>query len=141
MSLPARPRLVPNASNVPLTLSARVPYTLSSFGASVPYVLDILSYSSFYAALASDNTVKLFDAETLKNVADVPRASTSNSGRITSISRNIEGTSGEVLLVTEEDGSVDVRDLRTGGGSAQGGTVKGDLLQGAAGQRFHQADV
>lgn len=116
-----RPSLLHNADNTPLSLTSRMTFSTTrparSYAkqeadsedstSSIPYVTDILSYSSFYIAVNTENIIKFLHKETLKSLREIRIG---NDTVIRSIAK-IDGPE-EALMVTLENGSVAIYDVR-----------------------------
>lgn len=117
--MPSRPSLSYNADNTPLSLSSRIAfstsrparaYAVEEEGGGPPYVTDILSYDNFYIAANTENIIKYLDKNTLKTLHEIPSI---GNGIVRSIAKmNGENGTGDGLIVTYEDGSVGVFDVR-----------------------------
>ena len=105
-----QPLLITNAINAPLSLSRKIPFSPASkySDSSPPYVLNIVSFTSSFAAANSESSVKFFDKEQLISIRQIPPKS--ENGPITSITRTAEGQEG--LIVTYTNGSIGVFDPR-----------------------------
>lgn len=90
-----------------MSLAARAAFSPQIID-SPPYVIDVLSFSHYYAAASSDSTVALFDRASLKRIRDLPASS---NGSLKSIAKT--SSAEEALVATYENGCVEIFDMRS----------------------------
>ena len=107
----SRPCLLLNSSNQRLSLSRKIPFiSEASLSTSRPYVLDLVPFSSSYAALGSDSWIKFFDKQSLQLIREICPSGKGENDRVISIASS--GESGDGIIVAYADGSVGLFDVR-----------------------------